>query len=427
MNVICAPKGIIDLKHPRQGISDIEKAGFQSMSLDLAMACLSGELENIGKPREKSGRINRAEQLSAHPEKLCDSIKPVLEQCAAKQLQCRIVTAPYLSWNAKREDLNALLEQLAQESIKLCGQAGSQYLIVKPLTVGIADTDLWEINQAYYLRQGKQAEKYHVQILLENQCKDFNGHLIRGLCADGRQAAQWVDALNEAAGEERFGFCMDAGVCNLCGQNMYDFILELGGRLKAVILRDNDGNSDSALLPFTAVRRGQPQTDWLNLIRGLREIGFDGELIMDFHDTAAAFSPLLRPGLLQMAKSVAEYFKWQIEIENVLKKYPSRVLFGAGNMCRNYMKCYGEKYPPLFTCDNNQKLWETEFCGLTVKPPEALAALPEDCAVFICNIYYREIEEQLRRMGLKNPIAFFNDEYMPSFYFDRVEREENAK
>ena len=91
-------------------------------------------------------------------------------------------------------------------------------------------------------------------------------------------------------------------------------------------------------------------------------------------------------------------------------------------MCRNYMKCYGEKYPPLFTCDNSQKLWETEFCGLTVKPPETLAALPEDCAVFICNIYYREIEEQLRRMGLKNPIAFFNDEYMPSFYFDRVER-----
>lgn len=87
------------------------------------------------------------------------------------------------------------------------------------------------------------------------------------------------------------------------------------------------------------------------------------------------------------------------------------------------MKCYGEKYPPLFTCDNNQKLWETEFCGLTVKAPEALLDLPKDCAVFICNIYYREIEAQLRKMGIENPIEFFNDEYMPSFYFDRVERE----
>ena len=62
-----------------------------------------------------------------------------------------------------------------------------------------------------------------------------------------------------------------------------------------------------------------------------------------------------------------------------------------------------------------------------VRPPEALKDLPEECAVFICNIYYREIEAQLRQMGIKNPIAFFNDEYMPSFYFDRVDRQNNQK
>ena len=36
-------------------------------------------------------------------------------------------------------------------------------------------------------------------------------------------------------------------------------------------------------------------------------------------------------------------------------------------------------------------------------------------------LYKNEIEEQLRKMGLANPIEFFNDEYMPSFYFDRLE------
>ena len=84
------------------------------------------------------------------------------------------------------------------------------------------------------------------------------------------------------------------------------------------------------------------------------------------------------------------------------------------------MKCYGEKYVPMFTCDNNSKLWGTTFCGLEVKPPEQLKELPPDCAIFICNIYYREIEKQLRDMDIKNPIEFFNDEYMPSFYFDRL-------
>ncbi len=41
----------------------------------------------------------------------------------------------------------------------------------------------------------------------------------------------------------------------------------------------------------------------------------------------------------------------------------------------------------------------------------------------ICNIYYREIEAQLRDMEIEN-IGYFNDEYMPSFYFDRLERED---
>lgn len=61
-------------------------------------------------------------------------------------------------------------------------------------------------------------------------------------------------------------------------------------------------------------------------------------------------------------------------------------------------------------------------CGLSVKDPESLKKLVSDCAIFICNIYYREIEEQLKSMGIDNPIEFFNDEYMPSFYFDRLER-----
>ncbi|MDE6406201.1 MAG: sugar phosphate isomerase/epimerase [Lachnospiraceae bacterium] len=423
MNISCAPRGIVAFRHPKQGIGDIAGTGFKQLLLDLSAACPSTELEYIGTSSHMRRKHGKADSLRAHPENLYEYMYPVLEQCRARNLLCLVARAPYLKWNTTQDSLNTLVRRIAVESIRICGQASCQFLIVQPLFVGIPDQDLWKCNRTYYLELADIAKQADVQILLENQCKDLNGHLVRGVCSDGRQAAQWVDRLNEEAGEERFGFCMDVGVCNLCGQNMYDFILALGSRLKAVILRDNDGNSASALLPFTAARQGQPQTDWLNLIRGLREIGFDGELILDIRDTASAFSPLLRPGLLQMAKSVADYFKWQIEIENQLGKYPSRVLFGAGNMCRNYMKCYGEKYPPLFTCDNNRNIWETEFCGLTVKSPEMLKTLPEDCAVFICNIYYREIESQLRQMGIKNPIAFFNDEYMPSFYFDRVDRE----
>lgn len=62
----------------------------------------------------------------------------------------------------------------------------------------------------------------------------------------------------------------------------------------------------------------------------------------------------------------------------------------------------------------------TTFEGLKVKPPEALKSISEDCCVVICNIFYREIERQLHEMGITN-IGYFNDEYMPSFYFDRLD------
>ncbi len=418
MNISCTLSGIVDRKHPGQGSRDIIRAGFENVMLDISMFCSPGELEDLG----KTGRKRKKDEIliSEHPEELPDSMKAVLYQMMEKAVHFSAATAPYLRRDTKRVDLSGLLERLTEESIRACGRIGCRNLIVRPLFAGVPDKELWEVNRRYYLRLAGEAKKNDVRILLENQCRDVNGHLVRGVCSSGIEAAEWVDTLNREAGEERFGFCVDAGACNLCGQNMYDLVFALGERIKAVILRDCDGANESSLLPFTCVRQGQPQTDWLNLIRGLRGSGFDGELIMDFRDTAAVFSPILRPELVRMAKSVADYFKWQIEIENLLRKYPARVLFGAGNMCRNYMKCYGEKYPPLFTCDNNRALWESEFCGLKVRDPECLKELPADCAVFICNIYYREIEEQIRNMGLSNPVEFFNDEYMPDFYFDRI-------
>jgi hypothetical protein len=205
---------------------------------------------------------------------------------------------------------------------------------------------------------------------------------------------------------------------------MLDFAVVLGKRIKAVVLRD--GISDDRQLPFTCTYKGQAQVDWLSLIRGLREIEFDGQLIVDYGDSVVAFPTLLRSHIFESAKDVGNYFKWQIELENILKKHEKRVLFGAGNMCRNYMKCYGRQYPPLFTCDNNSALWGTVFEGLEVKSPDALKDIPQGCAIYICNIYYDEIKEQLLNMGINNPIEYFNDEYMPSFYFDRLDAEKRT-
>lgn len=418
MNVICSTAGIVNPFRPIQGIMDMVNAGFQYISMELDMCCSSYELEHFGEPKEEEEE-REFPPISESPEEINRFFNKMSAACRDRGLNIPVMFAPYLPRDTKRADMAERLVMIQEEAIRYCGSLNCGYMVIRPLPSVKAYGEEWQINRDYYLRLCHTAKACGVMILLENQYVLKNGQAVRGVCADGRRAARWIDRLNEEAGSECFGFCMDVGVCSLCGQDMYEFATALGGRMKAVVLRDCDGYHEGSMLPFTSVCYGQPRTEWLGLIRGLRHTGFDGQLILRMSDTAAVFSPLLRPSLMALGKAVADYFKWQIGIENLLKKYDSIVLFGAGNMCRNYMKCYGDMYPPLFTCDNNEKVWGTEFCGLEVKPPAALQTIPENCGIFICNIYYREIEKQLLDMGITN-IEFFNDEYMPSFHFDRL-------
>ena len=428
MKITCNIKKIVEIDRPGQGLTDLKQADFKELFWDFDDICPSTAIEKLGKGSFKSMKGSALIEDVAQIEGYTGAF---ISKCDNMAMSVGIAQLPYLPRDTKRVDLHDKIKELAVACMKVCGKIGCPYIIVRPLFAGIAEADLWEQNKAYYLYLIKEAKAYHITILLENQCKDVNGHLVRGICADENEALRWVDELNKEAiqlyglreGEEKeyFGFCMNVGTCNLCGQNMYDFAVTLGDRIKAVILRDCDGHQENSLLPFTCANSGTSQTDWLNLIRGLRKISFDGILVLDFADTAAGFSPILKPRLMSLAKATADYFKWQIEMENLLEKYDSRVLFGAGNMCRNYMKNYGKDYPPLYTCDNTSALWGQQFEGLEIKNPEELKHLPENTVIFICNIYYREIEAQLRQMGVQNPIEFFNDEYMPTFHFQRMD------
>lgn len=426
MNIVCSPWGIAYIGYPKQGIMDMANAGFCDTMLDFGMWCNGLELEYPEKA-EKLRKEDSWKAILSNPSAIENEIISYMELLKMNGLSTSVAHAPGLLLKKHKMYLLDRLSELVKAYIRLCGKYNCKYIVIPQLSVKDETGSMWELNKAYYMQFISLAKEQNVMILLSNQVKNINGHIVRGICSSPYETVSWIDELNTEAAKilqeenvEIFGFMLNVVACNVCKMDMYEYIKIIGNRIKAIMLSDCDGQTQVSLMPFTCVANGQHQTDWLGLIRGLRSIGFDGELIMNLADTSASFPPLLRPQLISLAKSVADYFKWQVEIEIILKKYKKIVLFGAGNMCRNYMKCYGEAYPPLFTCDNNPAVWGTNFCGLEVKSPECLKALSEDTVIFICNIYYREIEQQLLEMGIKNRIEFFNDEYMPSFYFDRI-------
>lgn len=397
MEIICPAIGVSRL-HPKQGLADLQKAGFMDVAFSYGLWV-------------DVYRYEKRRKLLRYDE----DREPFFQAAREAGVKLPLAYAPALSFETKRPDLFGFIEEETKAALRDAAARGVEAVVVPPLAPRERQTHeaLWELNRAYYLRLAAACGANGPRILLTNMLHKVNGHMVRGLLSEAEEAVDWMDALNREAGEERFGFLLDIGKANLCGQDFQALCRTLGKRLMAVTVTDGSGRTEQHLLPFTAVSGGRPQTDWLGLIRGLRDSAFDGMLVFDFTDTAAACSALLLPSLLAYARKVADFLAWQVGLENVMRRHANRVLFGAGRMCARYMREYGEKYPPLFTCDNNQARWGEVFEGLRIEPPEKLRGLPPDCAVFICNTYYREIEAQLRGMGLKNPIEFFNDEYMP--------------
>lgn len=407
--------GMVDIFKPNRGLRQIATAHLENIVLDfsqIGMVLNEEELERIVENDKKP----KVWIFQKQPEQIVNVIRTFAEKCKDQGTVISMAIMPTFSVEDQKQDITYLYP-LLKECMHACCENGIQKVVVCPLE---AD---WEINRKFFEQVLIWARVYNLHILLKNCCELYRGHYVRGVCSDAVEVHSWIMQLNDMAREERFGFCMDMGVCNVCGQNMYEFAVALGDEIEAVLVKENNGEEMGAMLPFSCIAKHTSRTDWLNLFRGLRKIRFDGMLILDAHDSIRVTPLQLRGGLLQYIKSVGDYLKWQLELEQELARYQNRVLFGAGNMCRNYMKCYGEQYPPLFTCDNNSTIWGTTFEGLEVKNPKELCELSEDCAIFICNIYYEEIKSQLLDMGIRNPICYFNDEFMPSHYMDRFDSE----
>ncbi len=401
MAVSYSMKGIVGYKSPDKKLKEMKNFGFDRMVLDMGILFSPYELEHWGE-----------ESKATDDEKENKDVSNVFSALEKYEVMCTAVKAPILLPVTKRTDLNEVILDLAKKSMDVAKRMKVPYVIVQPLFSGLTVREEWEVNRGYFLELAEYAADADLKILFCNQYKDFRGRKVRGIGCDAWENVRWIEELNRELGEERFGFCLDIGVCTLLGMDMQSMIQTMGSKLKAVIIRDCDGIHDSALFPFSCAQNGQWTTDWMGLVRGLRAIDYEGQLIVDMCHSLGRMSPRVRNSFLQYAKEVVFFLEWQIHMEKEIKKYPKIVLFGAGQMCSNFMEYYGKQYKPLFTCDNNSKLWGTEVSGLEVRNPEALKEIPSDCGVLICNTYYKEIAKQLQEMGISR-VAYYNDEYPP--------------
>jgi sugar phosphate isomerase/epimerase len=162
------------------------------------------------------------------------------------------------------EDNAAFIADTAR-CVEACGAWGIPNLVVHSgYTPGLTVEQTYEQNKRFYTPLLECAEKYNVNILVEN----FNKMHVEGL--------YWIDnapdllGMVEYVNHPLFHAVWDVGHANMQEMPQDEALRMLGSHIRALHIQDNMGDHDSHLTPFL----GTLSLD--AVMNGLLDIGYNG-------------------------------------------------------------------------------------------------------------------------------------------------------
>lgn len=293
--------GIFEPVGVEKGIEIIADAGFDCIDLNLdAKLGLSWNELREGKPSE----------FFCNREIYESYINEVITAAKKHGITVGQVHAPFPLHMRGCEEANRCGLEYAKVCIRLCAACGCHKLVIHPFFEGSmrlqpsTKEEEWEVNIAFYSELIPLLKECGVICCLENMWgQDWRTKKIyMGICSDMTETNRYIDALNEIAGEDCFGFCLDIGHLTLLGLDCYTAIKTLGDRLVTLHIHDNDGGDDEHEMPFTGV------TIWNRFLRGLAESGYTGTLSFETAESQRKVPPELLPAILRYTAEIGKYF-----------------------------------------------------------------------------------------------------------------------
>lgn len=291
-----------DEKKPVESMKFIKECGFEGVDYNInSLFQFSFDEENLTSFFDRS------------LEEIYEYYVPLKE--AAKEngisfSQAHALFPPYHQGGG-RDALNDYLIMVMEKMIAACGYLECPSIVIHPW-IDWDNHDLEkeeEINMRIYTHMIPFAKQYGVKICLENMGVD-------SWCTDITDVCRHIDELNEIAGEDIFGFCLDIGHAKLTGKILYRYIKALGKRLTVLHIHDNDGSKDSHVMPFTQVSAGNQNElaiDWDGMLKGLKEIGYEGPLAFETFVGITVVPPEMKKDALKYICAAGNYMRDKIE------------------------------------------------------------------------------------------------------------------
>lgn len=282
------------------------EAGFKCIDFNFDIFLTSAQIN--------SGEFSDLYRLDT--KEFCEYFKQYKEVFEKYDLEITQAHAPFQLYVDGRDDLNEFCYEAVEKTIAASSYLGCKYLVVHPLRLDFEHDRDYErkVNFEYFERFIPASKKYGVVICLENMFGSISRHVTEGVCSDCTEVVNYIDKLNEKAGDEYFGFCFDVGHMNLLGKNLKESLKTLGHRVKLLHIHDNDAIQDHHSIPFSFTRTwGQAYvTDWKGFIEGLRIIGYRGELDFEVGTGCKLLPDDLKVAGYKYVYAIGEYFAKEI-------------------------------------------------------------------------------------------------------------------
>ena len=305
MKIGIQTNGVFEPLGTEKGLAAIAAAGFDCIDLNLeSLTELSWEELRAGKPSPFFFSSERVDDFIRRT-------KAVLSETGLSVGQAHAPT-PLHFRNCELANQNGL--EYARTCIRICHELGCRNLIIHPYFEGSmrrspsTKEEEWKENLAFYGELIPLLKEYDVICCLENMWRqDWQTKKIDvGICSDMSETNRYIDALNETAGKDCFGFCLDVGHLTLLGIDSYEAIHMLGKRLVALHIHDNSGITDDHVIPYTGV------TLWDRFLQGLAEVGYEGTLSFETAESQRKVPVELISDMLTYTAKIGRFFENRI-------------------------------------------------------------------------------------------------------------------
>lgn len=212
--------------------------------------------------------------------------QPQLDLIKSNGLTISQAHSPFPAYVEGHPEVLDYMIGIYKRCIELCDYAGCRNLVIHGISLANSDTvntpeSIEKLNRHLYESLIPTLQKCNVIVCLENLFT-WDAAAVEGVCSNPYEAVRYIDGLNEKAGKEVFGLCLDTGHLQLLGKGFRSYVPILGKRIKALHIHDNDGRIDRHLAPMTG------KVNWKHFCETLKAIGYDGDLSFETFQQANA-------------------------------------------------------------------------------------------------------------------------------------------